>query len=209
MSVRKKKGNHSLELAITWLCGFLLLLVANTTIFRQLNASVGEPWFNYFLAMAALYLSVVIVIRFRRLYKEVKHANSQIERVDGMDDAGFAEYIMGICQKDGWEAEQGDADSTGAHLYLEHAAARLQAVLHTGRRRLTRDYILAVGSTCRRRPHPRGEAEVLCIANTSFTAQARREASRLGIRLMDRKALIDRLAKTDSAPIIPMTVRRR
>jgi hypothetical protein len=207
-SFRKKTLNHSLELAITWMSGCLLLLIANMTIFRHLNASVGEPWFNYFLGAVVLVLLVVISVRFRRLHKEIKYANSQIERVDGMGDEGFAEYICALCQKDGWITRTGEAGACGALLYLEASGIKAQVVLHTARRKLTREYITGVAGLCLDNPHPGGEAEFWCITNTSFTPQALNQAALEGIRLMDRRALIDRLAKSDSVPVISSMVRK-
>lgn len=208
MSVRKKKPNYSLELAITWMFGCLLLLVANMTVFRRLDASVGEPWFNYLLGVLIAWQLTVITVRFRRLHKEVKYANSQIERVDGMGDEAFARYVAPLLEKEGWQVTPGLEDGAGALLYLEAAGGRIQAVFHTGRRKLTRDYIAAVGAKCREQSHPGGEAVIWCLTNTSFTSQAQKEAGRLGFQLMDRKRLINRLAKSDSAPIIPRAGRK-
>ncbi|MDF2938429.1 MAG: hypothetical protein K0Q90_3802, partial [Paenibacillaceae bacterium] len=92
-----KKRQLSLELSITWTAGCVLLLAANMTIFRQMDASVGDPWFNYILGAVILLQSIYIGVRLYKLHGEIVYANSQIERVDGLDDTGFAEYISSIC----------------------------------------------------------------------------------------------------------------
>lgn len=202
MASRKKTRHQSLELALTWLAGCILLLVANMTIFDRLDASVGDPWFNYVLGTAALVLLVNVLLKVNVLRREVLTANSQISRIDGMGDQDFAGYMAGLLEKEGWNTFPGPPDTCGALLYLEKSGARACAILHTGRRKLTRDYVGAVLSHCRERPHPSGEAEIWCITNTRFTSQARKEASQSGIRLMDRERTIRRLAKSASSPIL-------
>lgn len=179
------------------------------TIFKNLGASIGDPWFNYFLAAIALGLVTLIAVRFNRLRKDVLHANSQIERVDGMDDEAFAQYISAILIREGWEVQAGPSGSAGALLYLEQNGKKVMMVLHTGRRRLTREYMSAVLAMCTEHPHPGGQADRWCFTNTSFTSQARQEGSRSGFHLVDRRGIMKRLAKSAATPIIPNPVRKR
>lgn len=195
-----KKRQLSLELSITWTAGCVLLLVANMTIFRQLDASVGDPWFNYVLGAAILLQSMYVGIRLYRLHGEIVYANSQIERVDGLDDIGFAEYIGSICEGEGWSSRIGGSAAAGTNLYLEKEGTCLHVILHTARRRLTGDYVISAANTLKDHPHPAGEAEMWCLTNTSFTDRARKSAADYGLRLVDRKELIRRLAKGGSAP---------
>lgn len=209
MSRPAKKRQLSLEISISWAAGCLLLLVANLTIFRQLDASVGDPWFNYTLAVLILVQCLFIGKRLYRLHGEVVHANSQIDRVDGFDDCAFAEYIGALCEKDGWNVRPGDIAAPGASLYLEKAETRIQLLLHNARRKLTGDYVASAVSFLGEHPRSAGETELWCITNTSFTDRARRTAGEMGIRLVDRKELIRRLARSGSAPFIHEAGRRK
>lgn len=204
-----KKRQLSLELSITWTVGCVLLLVVNMTFFRQLDASVGDPWFNYILGAAILVQSIYIGIRLYRLHGEIIYANSQIERVDPLDDAGFAEYIAHVCEAEGWSCQVGRTTDAGTILYLEKTGTCLQVILHTARRRLTGEYVAAAANALNETPHPAGEAELWCLANTSFTDRARKAAAGYGLRLVDRKELIRRLAKNGSAPFFRKTGLRK
>ncbi len=204
-----KKRQLSLELSITWTAGCVLLLVANMTIFRQLDASVGDPWFNYILGAAILVQSIYIGIRLYRLHGEIVYANSQIERVDALDDTGFAEYIAHVGEGEGWSSQVGRSADAGTILYLEKSGTCLQVILHTARRRLTGEYVAAAANTLNESPHPAGEAELWCLANTSFTDRARKAAADYGLRLVDRKELIRRLAKSGSSPFFHKAGRRK
>ncbi|RAV01229.1 restriction endonuclease [Paenibacillus sp. YN15] len=204
-----KKRQLPLELSITWTAGCVLLLLANMTIFRQLNASVGDPWFNYMLGAAILLQSLYIGVRLYRLHGEIVYANSQIEKVDGLDDVGFAEYISGLCADEGWSSQLGSCAAAGAALYLEKADTRLHVILHTARRRLTGDYVASAAGSMKESPHPAGEAELWCLTNTSFTDRARRAAADYGLRLVDRKELIRRLAKSGTMPFFHNARRKK
>lgn len=209
MSRPAKKRQLSLELSITWTAGCILLLLANLTIFRQLEASVGDPWFNYILGAAILFQSLYIGIRLYRLHSEVVVANSQIERVDGLDDTGFAEYISGLCTSEGWRIVAGESAPAGTALYLESPDDRIHVILHTARRRLTGDYVASAAHFMNGHPHPAGDAELWCLTNTSFTDRARRTAAECGLRLVDRKELIRRLAKSGTSPLFHGTRRKK
>lgn len=211
--VRKKKKDHTLELAMTWAAGLLVLLTANMTLFRYYEASVGDPWFNYLIGAAVVVLLFVISRKVQRLRHDIKLANSQISRIDGMDAYEFALYIKEITDKEGWEEAGITIEPFGAVLQLARPGEQVQVVLHTGKRKLTREFVATVGEHCGQLVSSQGshaEANgVWCITNASFTAQGRREAAALGLKLVDRGGLIDGLAKTPNVPFIPGTDRRR
>jgi hypothetical protein len=208
MSPKKKVWNHSLELAVTWMSGLLVLFIANTTLFRYYGASVGDPWFNYLLAAVILTLVAVVTVKLRRYHKDVLLANSRIKRVDGMNGEQFAQYISGIGCKEGWSIELGPTEASGTLLYLDKDETRMMAVLHTGKRKLTRDSIAAAWTRCRKHESAAGGCNIWYITNSSFTSQARKEAAGLDIHLMDRRVLIESLAKTPVVPLFPAPAKK-
>lgn len=212
-SNRKKKSRGGLELYVTWMLGALLLLIANRTIFKRMDASVGEPWLNLFLSAIILVLLARIGLLFQRLQREIKWSNSRIDRIDGGSDEEFASYMQEVYRKQGWNSEpylplSPEGGSPGGTAFLmSRGDRRVAAAFLVGRRKLTREYVSA--SAARIRSIWAGSGcEVWLVTNSSFTSQAAREASKLGVKLTDRKALISFLAET-ALPAADMPARRR
>lgn len=213
---REKKG-RGLELSVSWMLGALVLLVSNSTVFKAMDASVGEPWLNLILSALILTLLGRIAVTFYNLQREVKISNSRIDRVDRLDDGGLAAYMRNVYRGIGWSATEAEAlflrDGTSGGMFFGMASGngrRVVAAFHSGKRKLTKEYVAASSAALRTAavPSSGGNPELWLVTNVSFTAQACKEASRLGVRLVDRKALIDLLADTDVAPV-PLARRRQ
>lgn len=199
-SERKSRGNK-LEITVTWMLGCLVLLISNSTIFKSFGASVGDPWLNLLLSGIILTLLGRIAVVFQRLQRDVRVSNSRIDRVDQLDDEEFAGYMLQVYKRIGWLTAPASnaADAAGnTCLELLQGERRVLASFHTGRRKLTKEFVTASHSKLRSTYAGAGHPEIWLVTNATYTSQACREASRLGIRLVDREALIDVLVKAGS-----------
>jgi restriction system protein len=200
MLSESKKRPERLEMTVTWMLGCLVLLISNSTIFKSFNASIGDPWLNLLLSGVILTLLGRIAIVFHRLQKDVRVSNSRIDRVDQLNDEDFASCMLPVYKRLGWIAEPHmEGLSAQSCLELLQGQRRVLALFQTGRRKLTKEYVTASHSKLRSGYNGTGHPEIWLVTNASFTSQACREASRLGIRLVDRDALIDVLIKAGSS----------
>lgn len=197
MADRQKKRTSKQELYLSWMLGFLVLLIGNATIFKRLGASVGEPWFNLFLSAAILYMLFRITLEFITVQKKKKRTKSNIDTIDGMSEEAFADYMARYFARDGWTAESTVPRTAGTELVLRKDSRTVRAILRKSRRKLTHEYIRQVFQETASYSGAGGETWV--ITNGSFTSQAAKAAANRGIRLWDRQMLIDNLAKIGAA----------
>lgn len=205
----KNKKSPKLEFTVTWMLGCLLLLISNSTIFKSFNASVGDPWFNLLLSVIILIMLVRIATVFYGLQKDVKRDNSGIDKVDQLDNEGFARHMERIYSRNGWSTEPCQPSEAGFILTMNRDGRRVLAFFPTGKRKLTRDYVKLAwmaGSLVENGGHE--GRELWLVTNSTFTSQARQEASERGIRLTEREALIDYLAGSEPAPKLAVRGRR-
>ncbi|WP_438448171.1 restriction endonuclease [Gorillibacterium sp. sgz5001074] len=208
MPTERKSRSRGLELDVSWMLGALVLLISNATIFKHLNASVGEPWLNLFLSGIILMLLGRISITFYRIQQEVKLSNSRIDRVDQLGQEEFALYMQEVYRLQGWNvsapkplSDQGMIPHGMLFRLTSVNGREAVAALHAGRRKLSKEYIAAASAKLQSESTgSKRRLEHWLVTNVSLTPQAVREASGRGLRLVDRKALIDLLAGVPAAP---------
>jgi hypothetical protein len=207
----KNKKPPKLEFTVTWMLGCLLLLISNSTIFKSFNASVGEPWFNLLLSVIILIMLVRIAVVFYGLQKDVKRDNSGIDKIDQLNNEGFARHMQSIYSRDGWSTEPCQPSEAGFCLPMNRDSRRVLVFFPTGKRKLTRDYVKLAwmaGSLAEKENGEYERRELWLVTNSIFTSQARQEAAERGIRMTERDALIDFLAGSEPAPKLAVRGRR-
>lgn len=196
MADRQKKRTSKQELYVSWMLGFLVLLIGNATIFKRYGASVGDPWFNLILSGAILFMLIRIALDFVNGQKTKKRTKSNIDKIDGMSEEDFACYIARYFARDGWTAESTVPKTAGTELLLRKEARSVRAILRKSRRKLTHEYIRQVFQETA--AYAGSGEETWIITNGAFTSQAARAAANRGIKLWDRRILIDKLAKIEA-----------